>query len=197
MSGYSSEVRSTANASAATSGSSSSARTHPVTISCASLPVPQKSSGLTGGSPGSSSASIRAEVSSEISPNGTPTWAAASTISARSPPESWTLARPPGPARRPAANSARVSPISSRLSTRETPYASNSASYAPSSPASAPECAATSSRVRSSRPTLSATTGTSRSFASASASRNPSGSRTVSMNSPTAFVLSSPSAYVR
>ena len=90
-----------------------------------------------------------------------------------------------------------MSPISSRLSTRETPYASNNASYAPSSPASAPECAATSSRVRSSRPTFSATTGMSRSFARANPSRNPAGSRTVSMNSPTTLVLSSPSAYRR
>ncbi len=143
MSGLSSVVRSTANASAATAGSSSRARTHPVTTSCASLPVPQKSSGFTGGRPGSSSSAIRAVVSSEIVASGTPTDAAESMSSARSPPESCTLASAPGPARRPDANSASASAISSRLSTRNTPKASNSASYAPSSPASAPECAST------------------------------------------------------
>ena len=74
--------------------------------------------------------------------NGTPTSAAASTISARSPPESWTLASPPGPARRPGGEQReRVGHLVQALDARARRSASNSASYAPSSPASAPEWA--------------------------------------------------------
>ena len=57
-----------------------------------------------------------------------------------------------------------------------------------SPPASAPECASTISRPVADPPTVSATTGMSRSAASASPARRPAASRSVSRNSPTTRV---------
>ena len=157
----------------------------------ASLPVPHASSGLTAGSPGSRTCARRPRVTSEIDANRTPTCSAASMRWARSPPESWIEARPPGPARRPATSSSSVSAISSIDRTASTPCASNTASNAPASPARAPECAATISCAAGAFPTFRATTGMSRSAAATSTRRKSSGRRTASMNNATAFVLSS------
>ena len=96
--------------------------------------------------------------------------------------------------RRGAENSSIVSAISSSDRTSCTPYASKTASYAPCSPASAPECAVTIAFDASVRPTVSATTGISRSAASASAARKPSGFRTVSSKRATTRVDSRSSA---
>ena len=128
VSGTSSVVRSTQNASAAVSGSSSNACMHSMKMASASFPVPHASRGLTGGSPSSRTAASRCVVASPILAKATPASPAASMRWARSPPESWMAARPPGPARRPATMSSSVSAISSSVFTRRTPYASNSAS---------------------------------------------------------------------
>ena len=167
---------------------------HSMKISSDSFPVPQASSGLTGGSPGSSTAARRSRVWGVISVRGTPAWAAASMRWARSPPESWIAERLPAPARRPATNSSSVSAISSRFWTRRTPFASKSASYAPSSPARAPEWAATSCLALPSSPTFRAITGMSWSAALLSAALKGAGSRTVSMKRATLRVLGRSSA---
>ncbi len=162
----------------------------------ASMPVPHASSGFAASSPGSSASWMRAVVASEICANGTPRSAATSTNNTRSPPESWIDAMPPPVVtRRGLENSSIASAISSSVATRRTPYASNNASYAPSSPARAPECAVTIGFDRSVRPTFSAITGTSASAAAASAARNASGRRIVSISSAITRVDVRPSAY--
>ncbi len=119
-----------------------------------------------------------------------------STKSARSPPESCTLAIPRPPlTRRGALNSSIASAISSSVRTSSTPWASKRASYAPCSPASAPECAVTIALEPSVRPTFKASTGIPRSAARASCNRNLDGSRTVSSNRARTRVCSCANAY--
>ena len=147
-------------------------------------------------SPGSSVSAIAARVVSLTTAKDTPRSCARSTKSARSPPESCTLAMPRAapPTRRGELNSSIASAISSSVSTSCTPYASKSASYAPCSPASAPECAVTMAFEPSVRPTFRAITGTSSSSARASCARNPAGSRTVSSRSASTRVSARPRA---
>ena len=114
-----------------------------------------------------------ASVSSAKSANSTPISWARSAGSARSAPESCTVAIPPPRERRPAENSSSVSVNSAMSLTCTAPVAAQNACHAACSPASAPECAATMARPRGEPPMVRITTGTSCSAARSKALPQP------------------------